>query len=585
MAKVRLPGVYFEDNPRVERGIGLGETGIPAFIGVATRGPVNEPVVIQNIQQFLRYFGQPIKGSYLYSSIWGFFMNGGARCHVIRVAHVFRGSVKSELARKARYELLDKSGYPTLEVLASSEGSWGNQLSIQVTYPEEPRVHNFITLDVAEGSRMMTLQSSRGIERGMQLRLSDGVNERFVTVERVRGKEIFWLEPIDIAFKSAAPTYVDSVEFNMTVSDTKQNRVERFANLSLGKWSTRNVSRVVAQESELIRVSLLAGSSYEQYPDMTDTLMLRGGRDGLEGITPDDVIGYNNGPDARYGLAALESNDEVDLICVPDLQYFLDHCPAFRNYHDVLGVQTAVINHCERMGDRFAILDFPRDLKPEQVFDYRAKFETSYGALYYPWLTMVNEAGETIAVPPCGVMAGVYAKCDRTDGVFRAPANIPLEGVTSLFTHMNEGQLTELNERNVNCIRQIPQRGIRPWGARALTSEPLWRYLMARRVFNAVRRAIFENTQWVVFEVNGAELRESLRSMITDFLGKLWAAGYFPGKVQDDAFFVTCDETNNDEEEVEQGLLTVDVGIAIGKPMEYIVMSFEHKLEEQVVGV
>ena len=84
MAKVKLPGVYFEDNPRVERGVSMGETGVPAFLGVATKGPLNEPVVIQSVQQFLRYFGQPVKGSYLYASIWGFFMNGGTRCHTHR---------------------------------------------------------------------------------------------------------------------------------------------------------------------------------------------------------------------------------------------------------------------------------------------------------------------------------------------------------------------------------------------------------------------------------------------------------------------------------------------------------------------
>ena len=152
MAKVKLPGVYFEDNPRVERGVSMGETGVPAFLGVATKGPLNEPVVIQSVQQFLRYFGQPVKGSYLYASIWGFFMNGGTRCHVIRIAHVFRNG-KSEMARKARYELLDRSGYPTLEVFASSEGSWGNQLSIEINYPDAARVHNFITLDILQVTR------------------------------------------------------------------------------------------------------------------------------------------------------------------------------------------------------------------------------------------------------------------------------------------------------------------------------------------------------------------------------------------------------------------------------------------------
>lgn len=584
MAKVKLPGVYFEDNPRVERGVSMGETGVPAFLGVATKGPLNEPVVIQSVQQFLRYFGQPVKGSYLYASIWGFFMNGGTRCHVIRIAHVFRNG-KSEMARKARYELLDRSGYPTLEVFASSEGSWGNQLSIEINYPDAARVHNFITLDILQGARMMTLQSTRGIERGMLLKLSDGENERFITVERVRGNEVYWNDPIDIPMRSAAPTYIDSLEFDMIVKDTKQNRTEKYTNLSMGKWASRNVARVIAQESELIRVSLLGATGYEQYPDETTEIALRGGRDGLDGITPDDVIGYNNGPDARYGLGVLESNDEIDLVAIPDLQFFLDNCEAFHSTRDMIGIQTAMVAHCEKMGDRFAILDTPRDLKPEQVYDYRSKFETSFAALYYPWLVMLNDEGDPKPVPPSGFMAGVYARCDRNDGVFRAPANVTIEGLSGIYTPMHEGQYAELNDKGINCIRYAPQRGIRPWGARALTNAPEWRYLMSRRVFNAVRRAIYENTQWVVFEINGKELRDSIKSMLTDFLGKLWAAGYFPGKVQDDAFYVTCDETNNSVEDGELGVMTIDVGIALGKPMEYVVMSFEHKLEEQAVGV
>ena len=583
MAKIRLPGVYFEDNPKVEREVSLGETGVPAFIGVASRGPLNEPVVIKSVQQFLRFFGEPVEGSYLYASVWGFFMNGGTRCHVIRIAHVFRNG-KAELARKARYELLDPAGYPTLEVLAHSEGAWGNNVNIQVTLPTEARVHTFITLDLVPGSHMITLQSTRGVERGMMLKLSDGENERFVTVDRVRGNEVYWREEIDCTFRSVSPTYVDCVEFDLRVSEGK--RVERFNSVSLGRWSSRNVARVVAQESELIRVNILSDGKHDQYPEQTKQLQLRGGRDGLAGITPEDIIGYNNGPGARYGLGVLESNEEIDLVCVPDLQYCVEHSEAFHGTRDIIGVQTAVLNHCERMGDRFAILDMPKDIKYEQIYDYRMRFESSYGALYYPWIRITEDGGELRDVPPCGFMAGLYAKCDRTDGVFRAPANIEIQGASGLSVGLNEGQLTELNEKGINCIRTFLARGIRPWGARSLTNERDWRYLMSRRVFCAVKRAIYENTQWVVFEVNNEDLRARIRDMLVDFLGKLWAAGYFPGKVQDEAFFVTCDKTNNDSEESEQGKITIDVGLAISKPLEYLIMSFEHKMEEaQSVGV
>lgn len=590
MANRRLPGVYFEDNPKIDRGLIISETGVPAFIGVASRGPLNEPVVVQSVNQFLRFFGDPVEGSYLYSSVWGFFMNGGTRCHVIRVAHVFRNG-KTELARKARYELLDNAGYPALEVLASSEGSWGNQISIKISYPDQPKVHSFITLDISAGARMLTVQSTRGIERGMLLKICDGKQERYVTVERIRGNEVYWHAPIDTNFRAAAPTYIDSVTFNLTVKENK--KIERYINLSLGKWSSRSVERVVAQDSELIRVNVLSDGEYEHYPEATDDLKLRGGRDGIEGITPEDVIGYNNGPGARYGIGTLECNEEIDLLCIPDLQFFLDKCPAFRSQHDILGVQMAMIAHCEKMGDRFAIIDPPRDIRYDQLHDYRSKFETSYGAMYYPWFVIKNEKGVDQPAPPCGFMAGVYAKCDRAEGVFRAPANVPMEGISGLFVHLNEGQLTELNEKGINVIKPSHSLGVRAWGARSLTNVPQWRYLMSRRVFNFVKRAIYENTQWVVFEINGTELRARVRDCIVTFLSKLWADGYFPGSNQDEAFFVTCDETNNGEEanpedfggDTKVSALNVDVGIALNKPMEYVVISFEHKLENQVVGV
>lgn len=581
MAKFRLPGVYFEDNPKVGRGIGLGETGVPAFIGVAERGPLNEPVSVQSIHQFLRLFGEAIKGSFLHASVWGFFANGGTRCYVIRIAHVFRNG-PGELARSSRYELLDRSGYPTLEVLASSEGAWGNNVSVAVEYPEKPRVHSFLTFDLSEGSRMATLQSCRGIECGMLLSLRDGTQTRHVTVERIRGNEVYWREPVDYAFKSAAPTYVESIEFNLLVKEKK--RFERFTNLSLSRSAVRNVSRIVGQESEFIRVNILSNGDFETFPEPTDDLLLRGGRDGIDGITPEDVIGYNNGPGARYGLGALESNEEIDLVCMPDLQYFRDLCVAFKSDRDMLGIQMAVVNHCERMGERFAILDLPRDIKIEQIHDYRSKFETSFAALYFPWLLRNEGEGQQL-VPPCGFMAGLYAKCDRTDGVFRAPANIPLEGVADLKIRLHEGHLAELNEKGINCIRFAPQRGIRPWGARSLSNDPDWRYLTSRRVFGAIRRAIYENTQWVVFEVNGSDLRSEVERMLTEFLGKLWADGYFPGKTQNEAFFIKCDAENNTIEDNDAGSFNVDVGVSIGKPLEYIVMSFEHKMEEQVVGV
>ena len=580
MAKIKVPGVYFEEDAKINRDVTLGETGIPAFIGVAERGPLNEPVSVESMSQFLKIYGLPVEDSYLHDAVNGFFSNGGKHCYIVRIAHVFRHG-GGELANCARFELLDNSGYPTLEISASSEGSWGNNISVSIDYLEESRVHTFLTLDLPIGAHVATLQSTRGIERGTLLKFRDGETERFVTVESVRGNEIFWHEDLDHLFRSASPTYVESLEFNLYVSD--KTRQERFLNLSMSKNAIRNVCRVLEQESQLVRVKMLSsGNDSSCFPEAIQDVILRGGRDGLEGITAEDIIGYNNGPGARFGIGALEPNEIIDLVAIPDLHYCRAHCNGFKSDRDIIGVQIALLNHCERMGDRFAILDIPKGYRPEQVQDYRSKFESSFGALYYPWV-WTNNKGKKRLIPPAGHIAGLYARCDREDGVFRAPANIPLADVYDVEISLHEGHLAELNEKGINPIRNIPQRGIRPWGARSLSNDPDWRYLTSRRVFCAVKRAIYENTQWVVFEINGKDLRAQVEKTVTDFLANLWAAGYFPGKTQNAAFFVKCDETNNTAENIEEGSFVVDVGIAIGKPTEFIVMNFEHQIEEPVI--
>ena len=99
-------------------------------------------------------------------------------------------------------------------------------------------------------------------------------------------------------------------------------------------------------------------------------------------------------------------------------------------------------------------------------------------------------------------MAGVWARSDATRGVLKAPANEVIRGAISLELILTKGEHDQLNPVSINCIRAFPGRGIRVWGARTLSSDPAWRYLNVRRLFNYVEESIFEGTQWVVFEAN-----------------------------------------------------------------------------------
>ncbi len=576
MAKLKMPGVYVETLKRENHDVKMGETGVVAFIGVTQRGPLNVPVCIKSVSQFSAIFGKEVKDSYLHDSVHGFFANGGQTCFIVRIAHVFRDNV-GELAKISRYEALDATGYPVLEILASSEGSWGNDIAVSILLLEEPRVRTFLAFDVAQGERHAVLQSARGLEAGMFVAIYDQNERRTITLTRVRGNEIWWAEELDVPFKAASPSYLETLEFNMEISYESYN--ERFPYLSLAKGAPRNVERILAHESMFVRAKILDMGISLSLPEALDTMMLYGGKDGLTGITPDDIIGYNEGPDARYGIACLEANDSVDLVAIPDLHYFSRYCPAFKSVRDLIGIQTALLNHCERMADRFALLDFPEETTVDQAQDYRAKFESSYGAIYYPWLRTLSDESQRY-IPPVGVMAGLCARCDREEGVYRAPANIELVDVIETKMILNQGHIAELNAKGINCIRSMVPRGIRPWGARTLTQEPAWRYLTSRRVFNAIKRAIYESTQWVVFEPNGDDLRRDVETKVSAFLEGLWASGYFKGKSSEQAFDVQCSDSNNSPEEIEEGMIIVDVGLALSSPLEFIYMSLEHHLED-----
>jgi phage tail sheath protein FI len=241
----------------------------------------------------------------------------------------------------------------------------------------------------------------------------------------------------------------------------------------------------------------------------------------------------------------------------------------------VQAVQLAMIAHCELMGDRVAILDAPPALNAQQVKEWRvdkAGYDSKYATLYWPWVKVFDPlSGQATHVPPSGHVAGIWARNDDTRGVHKAPGNEVVRGAISLELNLTKGEHDQLNPVGINCIRAFPGRGIRVWGARTLSSDPSWRYLNVRRLFNFVEESIFEGTQWVVFEPNDQRLWGRVKRTITAFLLRVWRDGALFGATPDQAFFVKCDEENNPAEVRDAGQLIVDIGIAPVKPAEFVV--------------
>jgi len=285
------------------------------------------------------------------------------------------------------------------------------------------------------------------------------------------------------------------------------------------------------------------------------------------------VADYRGDITERTGLSGLEALDEVTILAVPDLMmsYQLNEM----SLADVQAVQRALYEHCEKTKYRFAILDCPPDLMPQQVRDWRLKanYDSKYAALYYPWIEvpdMVKGKG-TVRIPPSGHIAGVYARTDAERGVHKAPANEVVRGASGLPVQVTQGEQEVLNPLGINCIRAFPGRGLRVWGARTLSSDPAWRYVNVRRLFNMVEQSIERGTQWVVFEPNDINLWARVRRDVTAYLRTVWSSGALFGATAAEAFYVKCDEELNPPEVRDLGQLIIEIGIAPVKPAEFVI--------------
>lgn len=241
----------------------------------------------------------------------------------------------------------------------------------------------------------------------------------------------------------------------------------------------------------------------------------------------------------------------------------------------VSAVQAGMIAHAENMRDRMAILDPPPQLDAQGILDWRnekAKYDSPFATLYWPWIRVFDPAsGATRSTPPSGAIAGIWSRSDSTRGVHKAPANEVVRGAIDLDTNVTRVEHDQLNSPGINVIRAFPGQGIRVWGARTLSSDPAWRYVNVRRLFNYLQTSILNGTNWVVFEPNDQDLWQRIRRTINSFLTLAWRSGALFGATPAEAFYVKCDEETNPPEVRDAGQVICEIGVAPVKPAEFVV--------------
>jgi phage tail sheath protein FI len=289
----------------------------------------------------------------------------------------------------------------------------------------------------------------------------------------------------------------------------------------------------------------------------------------------------------NQGLEAIVALDAIDLVCAPDIMRE-PRMPAVLMPSDLEAVrvmQSAVLDHCDNSGDRLAILDsLPvatnDDTSLKAVRQQRQGLSGLNGALYFPWvgLSDSDQSGAAIIkyVPPCGHIAGVYARTDARVGVHKAPANEGIMGVLDLAVDLSNAQQAPLNEDGINCLRAFPGRGLLVWGARTLSRDPNWTYVSTRRIFMTAGRWIERNMTGVAFEPNGPGLWGRIRRELTVYFNNLLQQGALKGSDAAEAFFIKCDAETNPAAVRDAGRVVTEIGLATAVPSEFIVVRIIH---------
>jgi len=571
MPEYLAPGVYIEEIEIGSKPIEGVSTSTAGFLGPTERGPL-KPKLITSFEEYKRIYGGYLEDSYLAYGVEGFFRNGGSRCYLARI--VGSGSKKSslELNWGAKASLVLKAGeVEVIKVEALAYGTEGNSIQVDVADGStsgfkltiskggDSEVYDDLSTDKTSTSFYEKLVN--GISTLVSLKwLADGRPDN-TTSQNLAGGVV---SEKAIKVEAQGPgTWGDEVK--VTVSDSGLGKAELFK-LTIAYNSIAevydNLSTVVSSSdyyvkrvngiSALVTLESLAAIRPNNIADQPLTL----GADGST-IAASDFQGSRADPENPTGLAAFEEVDDIAILCVPD-------------ENDYAGVTALMVDHCENMKDRFAILQAPQS--GWDISSLEPPLDSKYAAFYFPWIRILDPASNLYKlVPPGGHVAGVFSRTDQERGVHKAPANEVVRGVASLQINVTKKDQDVLNPKGVNCIRAFPGRGIRIWGARTASSDPSWKYVNVRRLFLFIEESIDEGTQWVVFEPNDEKLWAKVRQTVEEFLTRVWRDGALMGTVRDDAFFVRCDRTTMTQDDINNGRLIVLVGVAPVKPAEFVI--------------
>lgn len=614
MPQYLTPGVYVEEiaGPRSIEGVG---TSTAAFVGPTRFGPTSgRPELLTSYLDFTRVFGDAVGLSFVRAGapnrdpanlnpavvnhvalgVKGFFDEGGTALYVTRTFSYF--ATGTPLDDHANFQL-PQSGTPAeprLTLRARFPGLAGRmRVTLSLRAGNNALVTSGGTKTLTRVQSWDTVYAVAGATEGVYAVTRDAttgawqfVGNHATAMTLAAATAVY---PITVAVDVQQPT-VDGQglatfgppttigEFGFdprsagggitgVLTADPVNRVQALTiPLAVeGVPTTPTNDSATAVAVGLLGTAVLATAKTGATTGQSVTVVLGGGSDGFVPA----VSHYEGSESPQRGLKGLEALEDISIVAAPGATsgWVAAGDPALAQ-----AVNNAVATHCENMRYRVAALDTPPQRTTGQALDFRNLRSSTHAALYYPWIITSHPLdGSRVAAPPAAYLAGVWARTDATRGVIKAPANEVVRSALDLEVRLNKAQQGLLNPEGVDCLRYFPGSGFLVWGARTISDDPEWKYLSIRRYFNYLEKSIDEGTQWVVFEINGPELWQAVTSTVEGFLLNEWKSGALLGSKPEEGYFVRCDASTMTQNDLDNGRLVCQIGVAAAKPAEFVI--------------
>jgi phage tail sheath protein FI len=604
MPEYLSPGVYVEEVSFRSKSIEGVPTSTTGYAGMTRYGPVpypggpstSEPRLIGSFTEFESVYGgltvlnaptlADERLSYTAHAARVFFMNGGARLYLSRVfkpkgnaAPFDWGIAKSPIAVsgttatwRARWPGKYGNVWVETQVVRSKNAAYSSGGLVQVNGAKQGSVVEIIPSGTAppSGNDPLTLGTLAEI-----------------SIDQNDGHQVF--NRGGAAFLPASTDVIQNVLLRVrVVTDEGDSHV--YDQLGADPAHKRYIGKILQldnpeDENAIVWLDWTPPSIVNDNPanlmvalqstTANPPVRLSGGHDG-DIATPTDLAGDEADPDdvtkKATGLAALGEIDDIAIVALPD-------GGSYNDFDECVAAGDALIQHAQKLRYRIAVIDPPFNSSMTQIRNFRGRFDSTYAAVYHPWLEVFDPSErpaqgappKRLQLPPSGFVTGIYARNDINRGVFKAPANEEILGIVKLENNINKVRQDVLNPEGINALRFFEGRGNRVWGARTVSSDPEWMYVNVRRLFIYLEHSIDKGTQWAVFEPNNERLWANIRHTIEDFLLVTWKSGALLGTKPEQAYFVRCDRTTMTQNDLDNGRLICLIGVAPTKPAEFVI--------------